>query len=143
MKQALILTVGKLKDRGLQDLCRDYFKRCSSLVKIEVREVRDLKHLEKAIPGKARLVLLDERGQQMTSPRFAEFIQDWMVDSPAILVFAIGGANGFTDNFRKRADVVLSFGKMTFAHRLARVMLAEQLYRAVSILLGFPYHRGD
>ena len=96
--------------------------------------------MKKAIPAKARLIILDETGSQFTSREFAKTLEKWTSDSKE-LVFAIGGADGFDGELRNRADALLSLGKMTFAHRLARLILSEQLYRAVSILQGSPYHR--
>lgn len=141
MKRALILAEGKLKDSGLRALCTDYFKRCGRTLSVEEREVRDLTALRAAIPERRTLVVLDERGKQLTSREFAALLRRW-VEMPSMpVVFVIGGADGFDEELRAQADLVLALGRMTFAHRLVRVMLAEQLYRAVSILQGSPYHR--
>jgi 23S rRNA (pseudouridine1915-N3)-methyltransferase len=141
VKRALILAEGKLKDSGLRALCTDYFKRCGRTLSVEEREVRDLTALRAAIPERRTLVVLDERGKQLTSREFAALLRRW-VEMPSMpVVFVIGGADGFDEELRAQADLVLALGRMTFAHRLVRVMLAEQLYRAVSILQGSPYHR--
>lgn len=97
--------------------------------------------LEKAIPDGALLCILDERGRTMTSPDFANQIAKWRDAGRQDLAFAIGGADGLDPGFRARADFALSFGAMVWPHMLVRVMLAEQLYRAASILAGSPYHR--
>ena len=92
-------------------------------------------------PGRV-LIALDARGRDLDSEAFAGRIRRWQDDGRPALVFAIGGADGLTDDVRRGADLVLSFGRMTWPHLLARAMLAEQLYRASSILAGHPYHRG-
>lgn len=84
---------------------------------------------------------LDERGKLFTSPEFAARLSDWRDEGRSDIAFLIGGADGLDPNLRGRADVTLSFGKMVWPHMLARVMLAEQIYRATSILAGAPYHR--
>jgi 23S rRNA (pseudouridine1915-N3)-methyltransferase len=85
--------------------------------------------------------VLDERGQTLTSPDFAEAIARHRDDGRGDLAIAIGGADGLDPAFRAQADRAISFGSMVWPHMLARVMLAEQLYRATAILLGTPYHR--
>ena len=97
--------------------------------------------LERALPKGAKLAVLDERGKVMTSPDFAERLGGWRDDGAQDLVFVIGGADGIDKSLRAKADFALSFGSMVWPHMLARVMLAEQLYRAASILAGSPYHR--
>lgn len=90
----------------------------------------------------AMLVLLDERGKTMSSQQFAEFLGSAAGAGRRDLVIAIGGADGHHEDLRKRAEKTLAFGAMTWPHQLVRVMLAEQLYRAATILSGHPYHRG-
>lgn len=97
--------------------------------------------LGKAIPKSARVVALDERGRHVTSPDFAERLAEWRDTGVPSVAFLIGGADGLARDLVSEADLVLSFGKMVWPHMLARVMLAEQLYRAASILAGSPYHR--
>lgn len=91
--------------------------------------------------GSIRTILLDERGQTLDSEAFAGRIGAWRDDGVRELRFAIGAADGFDDAERARADLLLSFGRMTWPHMLARAMLAEQLWRAASILARHPYHR--
>ena len=91
--------------------------------------------------GGARTILLDERGQTMDSQAFATRIGSWRDDGVRELRFAIGAADGFDDADRAKADLLLAFGAMTWPHMMARAMLAEQLWRAASILSGHPYHR--
>jgi 23S rRNA (pseudouridine1915-N3)-methyltransferase len=140
VRGALILAVGKLKDPALEQACSEYYKRCQRSLPITTREVRDLAALQAALPDRALLCALDERGQQLSSLEFAGKLGRF-IEAARPLVFAIGGADGLDDAVRARADLLLSLGKMTFAHRLVRLILAEQLYRAVSILEGSPYHR--
>ncbi len=97
--------------------------------------------LSRAVPDGAVMVALDERGKTLTSPEFAETLAGWRDAGRGDAAFVIGGADGLAPELRDRADVVLSFGAMVWPHMLIRVMLAEQLYRATSILAGAPYHR--
>ena len=92
-------------------------------------------------PPGALIAVLDERGQVLTSPEFAEQLAEWRDEGRGDVAFVIGGADGIAPDLRKRADFALSFGAMVWPHMLVRVMLAEQLYRAASILSGRPYHR--
>lgn len=89
----------------------------------------------------ARCVLLDERGETMGSAAFAERLGGWRDAGVREARFMIGGADGFDDGARDAADLLLSFGRATWPHMLARAMLAEQLYRATAILARHPYHR--
>jgi 23S rRNA (pseudouridine1915-N3)-methyltransferase len=93
------------------------------------------------IPEGAVTVILDERGAAMTSAAFAGRLQDWRADDRAATVFILGGADGLAPSLRDRADLALAFGAFTWPHQLVRIMLLEQLYRAVTILGGHPYHR--
>lgn len=97
--------------------------------------------LTKALPHGALLVVLDERGTHMTSPEFAADLARWRDDGRQDVALVIGGADGIAPALRARADAAISFGRMVWPHRLVRVMLAEQLYRAATILGGGPYHR--
>lgn len=97
--------------------------------------------LAKSVPDGAALCVLDERGKTLTSPEFAQAIAAWRDGGRQDAAFVIGGADGVDPALRGRADLVLSFGRMVWPHMLVRVMLAEQLYRAATILAGSPYHR--
>ncbi len=97
--------------------------------------------LARAIPQAALIVALDERGQMLTSPDFAARMAGWRDAGRADLAFVIGGADGLAPALRDRADLLLSFGAMVWPHMLVRAMLAEQIYRAATILSGGPYHR--
>ena len=139
--------VGKTKEPAIQSLTTEYLGRLSRYVPTESQEYADeealLKALEKA-GGRTRptFVMLDQRGRQFTSEEFADLLRDQQDRGTQTLVFAVGPANGFSNDSRSAADLVLSFGKMTLAHELARVVLLEQLYRGFTILKGHPYHTG-
>lgn len=151
-----IVAVGRLRAGPEAVLVEDYLTRLgrtgrtlglgpASVVEVEDRKgggmAAEAALLERAIPGGARLCVLDERGRQMPSPDLAERLAGWRDAGVAEAAFVIGGADGVAPDLRARADMVLSFGPMVWPHMLVRVMLAEQLYRAASILAGSPYHR--
>ena len=99
--------------------------------------------LLRAVPSGAALVALDPRGKDCSSEQLAALIGAWRDEGRGATCFAIGGANGHSDQLRRQADRVIAFGSATWPHMLFRVMLAEQLYRATSILAGHPYHRAS
>lgn len=92
-------------------------------------------------PPQSRTVLLDERGQQLDSQQFAALLRKWRDEGVREARFLIGAADGHGEPARDAADLLIAFGAMTWPHLLARAMLAEQLWRATSILAGHPYHR--
>jgi len=151
-----IMAIGRLRQGPEKDLIKDYLSRFNrtgqplGLGPVEVLELEDKKGggktaegalLLKALPADAKVVVLDERGQLQTSPQFSERLAYFRDMAPRELIFVIGGADGLSEDVLERADEKLSFGRMVWAHMLVRVMLAEQLYRAASILAGGPYHR--
>jgi 23S rRNA (pseudouridine1915-N3)-methyltransferase len=97
--------------------------------------------LTRAVPAGALLVTMDERGKVMSSPEFAAQLARWRDEGRQDVAFVIGGADGIAPGLRDRAAFSISFGRMVWPHMLVRVMLAEQLYRAATILSGGPYHR--
>ena len=97
--------------------------------------------LARVIPAGALIVAMDERGRSRTSPQFADHIARWRDSGRQDVAFLIGGADGLAPDLRARADASISLGAMVWPHMLVRVMLAEQLYRAATILAGSPYHR--
>jgi len=133
-----IVAVGRLKERYLREAEAEYHKRLRPYCTLSVTEVKSEDALLRALRPRARLVALDEAGASPTSREFAA--RHLHGDRP--VVFAIGGADGHSDAVRARADHLISFGRMTIAHRLVRVLLAEQIYRGFRILRGEPYHRG-
>jgi len=141
-----IAWIGKSKDPSASTLTAEYLKRLQRYLLVEGRELSDQAALLKLVsrPGRTVpvLVLLDSRGKQLTSEELAEFVRNHRDRGSQELIFAVGPADGWSDETRKRADVLLSLGKMTLPHELARVVLTEQLYRAFTILAGHPYHSG-
>ena len=143
-----IAWIGKTKEPAIQALTDEYLKRISRYVPSEGVALRD-EAAVLAICGRAgksaaksTLALLDSRGREFSSEQFARFLGDYQDRNPLPLVFAIGGADGFSDEIRSAAEHVVSLGKMTLAHELARIVLLEQVYRAFTILKGHPYHTG-
>lgn len=144
-----IAWIGKTKEPAIQVLTDEYLKRISRYVQVEGLALRDEPALVEMCgrgsgpkSAKATLVLMDSRGKELSSGGFAQFLGDYQDRNPLPLVFAIGGADGFSDQTRAAAQLVVSLGKMTLAHELARVVLLEQIYRAFTILKGHPYHAG-
>lgn len=136
-----IAWIGKTKEPAVQSLTDEYLKRLARYADIEGIALKDESALLKR-RGRDTLVLLDSRGKQLSSEEFAEFLGNHQDRNPLPLLFAVGPANGFTAETRQEASLLLSLGKMTLAHELARVVLLEQLYRAFTILKGHPYHLG-
>lgn len=155
-----ILSVGKLKAGPEAALCEDYLKRLSGLgrtagiaqVKLSefaesqlpgasLRQQEEAELLNRAAPEKASRIILDERGKALASLELAGLLRRHLEQGTPDLCFLIGGPDGHAEAIRKSGQVI-SFGPMTWPHRLVRVMLLEQLYRSVTILLNHPYHRG-
>lgn len=147
-----LLAVGRARAGPLQGLTADYLRRLPWPAALrEVEEKRSLAVGERrrregelllaASPPGSVLVGLDERGEDLTSRGLADRIAGWRDAGQADLAFAIGGADGLDDAVRRRAALLIAFGRMTWPHMLCRLMLAEQLYRAGTLLTGHPYHR--
>lgn len=155
-----LFAVGRLKAGPEKDLASRYLDRFAKagpaigleLVKlVEVQESRasnadtrkreEASALEKALPEGAILVLLDERGKTLDSQAFSDAIGRYRDNGKRDMMLAIGGADGLDPELRAKADLVLNLGTMTWPHQLVRILIAEQLYRAVTILSGHPYHR--
>ena len=157
MLRVRIAAVGRLPARAPESpLIADYLSRFAQagrplgLGPAEIAEVEDRRGggkpaeaalLARQIPAGAAVIALDERGRQLSSPDFAALLARLRDDGQADAVFLIGGADGLDPELRDRASHSLSFGAMVWPHMLVRVMLAEQLYRAATILAGAPYHR--
>ncbi|WP_321500000.1 23S rRNA (pseudouridine(1915)-N(3))-methyltransferase RlmH [Breoghania sp.] len=105
------------------------------------RKQAEAESLLATMPSPRILVALDEHGRTMPSQDFAQRVGRWRDDGAGALVFAIGGADGHGRALLQQADLKLAFGPMTWPHQMVRIMLAEQIYRAISILSGHPYHR--
>lgn len=148
-----IATIGKAKANTLySQLYDEYVKRLPWTVvlremeekkplPVEQRKEREAELLLEACAGAHRLIALDERGKDMTSLAFAKHIGDWQQGGDSRLAFIIGGQDGLHGSIRQKADLVLGFGKLTWPHMLVRPLLAEQIYRAYTILANHPYHR--
>jgi 23S rRNA (pseudouridine1915-N3)-methyltransferase len=148
----IIAAVGRLRDAPSRALFDDYAKRLvwpSVVREVELKRVlpsdqgkaEEGRLLLEAIGDRATVVALDEHGADWTSVEFARRVGAWRDGGVGELAFAIGGADGHAPELLKRAVAVIAFGKMTWPHRLARVMLVEQIYRAQQIIAGHPYHR--
>ena len=156
-----LLCVGRLKAGPERELFERYFKRISESARLAGIAGADLREIEEsrarrpedrredeaqairaAAPRGGRLVVLDSRGQSLTSEEWAADIGRARDASQIVYAVVIGGPDGLSPSLREEADRVVSFGAMTWPHQLVRVMAGEQLYRAVSILAGHPYHRG-
>lgn len=156
----LVLTVGKLKEKYLLDGIREYLKRLTPYARVEVQEVADescpenlsaaeeaqLKEREGAklfrlIREQTYLIALDSHGKMYDSEEMANVISNLTISGRSDITFAIGGSLGLAPTLLKRADLVLSFSKLTFPHQLMRLILMEQLYRWFKIIRKEPYHK--
>jgi len=141
-----IVWIGKTKEPAIEALTADYLKRIGRYVEVEGTVVKDeaaiLKLCSAGSRPKYTLVLLDSRGKQFSSKEFSSWLRDYQDRNSSTLLFAIGPANGFSQEARHVATQVISLGQMTLAHELARVVLLEQIYRAFTIIKGHPYHLG-
>jgi len=144
--------IGKTKEPAIQALTDEYLKRISHYAEAEAVVLKDEAAILSLASGERKqhknenkdrhkLILLDSRGKQFSSEELAEFLAREQVNAIPLL-FAIGGSDGFSEEARRRARFILSLGKMTLPHELARVVLLEQLYRAFTILENHPYHLG-
>ncbi len=148
----LIAAIGRAKAGPEKDLTEEYIARLPwrvDLKEIEIkkeadaatRKAKEGAALLAAVPAGARIAVLDERGKAQSSEQFAKRIAAWRDGGARSIAFLIGGADGHDETVRARAELLLSFGAMTWPHMMVRAMLAEQLYRAHSILTNHPYHR--
>jgi len=148
-----VIAVGKLKEKYFADAVDEYVKRCSRFAEVRLAELPDApqgktpeeqKRIESAqLAGKAKgfVVVTDGRGEQISSVQLAELLKDKAGDGTKEISFLIGGSHGHTDGLLRDADKVISFGNITLPHQLFRVVLCEQIYRALSINAGTPYHK--
>ena len=135
--------IGKLKESYFKSAESEYIKRLRPYVSLEVVEHKNEASLLKAVHKDAHLVALDERGMEISSTDFASEViaHHQMKGRGASLVFVVGGADGHGSSTRERANQLISFGRMTMGHRIVRLVMLEQIYRAFRILRGEPYHR--
>lgn len=155
-----ILCVGKIKEKFYRDAVDEYVKRLSKYCSCSITEVSDEKTAENAsateidivkdkegerilkhISDRDYVIALAILGKQLDSVAFSNFIEELGIQGKSSLVFVIGGSLGLSDSVLKRADYQISFSKMTFPHQLMRVILSEQIYRAMRIMKNEPYHK--
>ncbi len=149
-----ILAIGKMRDANLKALFDEYFgrlKHYGNFEHIELKEGKgktadqlktdEAKLILDALPKNGIVVAMDERGKNLTSKEFAKFFQDHQLRSTKNITFCIGGADGLHQSILQRADQKICLSAMTLTHEFARTLLAEQIYRAHTILRGEPYHK--
>lgn len=152
----LLVVVGKVSTKYIEDGIKVYTDRLTHYLPFEIKTLADLKSTkgltqlqQKQKEGEMILltvkpgdfvILLDERGKELTSRGFAEMIDKRMAMISRNIIFVVGGPYGFSDDVYSRADSSLSLSKMTFSHEMVRLFFVEQLYRAMTILRGEPYH---
>lgn len=154
-----IVCVGKIKEKYLTEGIAEFTKRLTPYCKLETIAIgeekmpdnpspaekeqvlaKETERLLNAIPQNAHVVLLDLQGKEVTSPQLADLFDEWALAGKSHIAFVIGGAFGYTDALRKRADMRWSFSKLTFTHQMIRLLLVEQIYRAFKISRNQKYH---
>ena len=152
----VLITIGKTNEKYLIDGISDYQKRLKHYTNFEMIEITNIKIAKnlseaelmkkegelilKQIQSSDHLVLLDDKGKDFTSPKFAQKLQQWMLSGKKRLVFIVGGAYGFSEEVYTRGNEKLSLSKMTFSHQMVRLFFVEQIYRGYTILNNEPYH---
>ena len=152
----VLLTIGKTSEKYLIEGISQYQKRLKHYTQFEMLEIPNLKNAKnfsnaelmkkegelilKQLQSSDHLVLLDDKGKDFTSQKFAQKLQSWMLSGKKRLVFVIGGAYGFSEDVYVRGNEKLSLYKMTFSHQMVRLFFVEQIYRGYSILNNEPYH---
>ena len=155
-----VICTGKLKERFYTEACAEFTKRLSRFCETEIVELPDEKVADDPSPADIErvkgiecrrmaeklaqgeyVIALDPRGKELSSEELAARLSQIMLGGSSRIAFLIGGSHGLTDELRRRADMVLSFSKMTFSHQIFRVMLLEQVYRAFKIIKNEPYHK--
>ncbi|MEL7657429.1 MAG: 23S rRNA (pseudouridine(1915)-N(3))-methyltransferase RlmH [Bacillota bacterium] len=158
--QIKIVAVGKIREKFLMEGIKEYAKRLSAYIRLEMTEIadepcperlppadeervkdREGERLLKGIGPQEHVILLDLQGKEFTSPDFSEYMDDLALMGKSSVTFIIGGSLGVSEEVRKRADYRWSFSRLTFPHPLMRLMLLEQIYRAMRISKGEPYHK--
>ncbi len=156
----LVAAIGRLKAGPEHELAERYRKRAEQVGRrigfrdVEIIEIRESRAQEVSrrmteesialaniIPEKSAIIILDERGESLDSATLASRLARWRDDGRPAVAFVIGGDDGLAASLRDRASLRLAFGAATWPHQLVRTMLLEQLYRAMTIMAGHPYHR--
>lgn len=143
--------IGKTKDKNWKALQDEYLRRLSHFVRCDTVEIRESaphegaeiegKRILEILNQKSLAVILDPQGKDLTSEDLAKQLERWQVSGPSDITFVIGGPEGVSRAVAERADIRLSLSFLTFTHEMARVILLEQLYRAFTIIKGFPYQK--
>ena len=152
----VLLTIGKTSEKYLIEGIAQYQKRLKHYTQFEMLEILNIKNAKnfsnaelmkkegelilKQLQNSDHLILLDDKGKDFTSTKFAEKLQSWMLSGKKRLVFVVGGAYGFSEDIYARGNEKLSLSKMTFSHQMVRLFFVEQIYRGYTILNNEPYH---
>ena len=141
-----IIAIGKCKKNSPEAaIIAEYVKRSGWTIQIKemdnATQESEAEFLQKSIPHGAKVIVLDERGENLKSLELAAKIEKWMGEGSSEICFLIGGADGHLQSTRDKADLLLSFGKLTLPHMLMRAVLSEQIYRIQTIINHHPYHR--
>ncbi len=158
--KSIIMAVGKLRERYWRDGIAEYLMRLRPLMPLDIVEIKEepatdenvlaqvkrakqteAEHILSALTADDWVVALDSGGKQLDSLQLAGELSSWLCSGRRRIVYIIGGSYGLDNSVLQRADIVLSFGRFTFPHQLMRLILVEQLYRAVKINRGEPYHK--
>lgn len=160
MLQIKVIAVGKIREKYLVEGIKEYSKRLSAYIRLEIMEIADEpcperlspadevrvrekegERILKAIGSQDHVILLDLKGKEFTSPGLSEYIDQLALMGQSSITFIIGGSLGISEEVKRRADYRWSFSQLTFPHPLIRLMLLEQIYRAMKISKGEPYHK--
>ena len=144
-----VVWIGKTKNPQVAKLCADYISRIGHFLPLEITEIKEAQggiqaqssKILSALNASDRVTVLDSRGASWTSDQLAGFVQQHMTSDPRRLSFVIGGPEGLSDEVKRRADIQWALSPLTFTHELARVLVLEQLYRALSIIRNLPYSK--
>ena len=152
----VLLTIGKTSEKYLIEGIAQYQNRLKHYIQFEMIEILNIKNAKnfsnaelikkegelilKQLQRSDHLVILDDKGNDFTSPKFSEKLQNWMLSGKKRLVFVVGGAYGFSEQVYSRGNEKLSLSKMTFSHQMVRLFFVEQIYRGYTILNNEPYH---
>ena len=152
----VLLTVGKTNELSLKNVISDYQKRLKFYIPFEIEEIPELKKTKnisekiqkqkegelilKYLTDTDEVILLDAKGEQYTSPQFAAYLEKKLAAGSKRIIFVVGGPYGFSPEIYQRVNGRISLSKMTFSHQMVRLIFVEQLYRAMTILRGEPYH---
>jgi 23S rRNA (pseudouridine1915-N3)-methyltransferase len=137
----IVRAVGKMRDKRMQSLCEEYVERARRHLPVEIDEVEDDASLLRGLPVGAQIIALEPGGDAWNTAELTKHVEKRMVQGTRALVFLIGGADGLSAATVKQAERRLSLSPLTLPHRLARVLLCEQIYRVLSAIRGEPYNR--